>query len=79
MIDKTLPGNVLPHSNPGSSYTKYVVVIVVFVVVFTLNRHPYPASSVNPTSVVNPDPREILIVWPQTVRQRHTKKTIIAN
>ena len=33
----------------------------------------YPASSVHPVSVVIPHPREIYILWSQTVRQRKTK------
>ena len=50
------------------------VVVVVVVVVFTLNRHFYPASSVHPVPVLISYPREILIRWSQTVRQRKTKK-----
>ena len=47
------------------------------VVVFTLNRPFYPASSVHPVSVLIPNPREILIMWSQTaVRQRKTKNKI---
>ena len=44
-------------------------------VVFTLNRPFYPASSAHPVSVLIPYPGEILILWPQTVRQRKTKKS----
>ena len=48
-------------------------------VVFTSNRPFYPAS-VHPVSVLIPYPRELLILWSQTVRQRMTKKhKIIAN
>ena len=52
-------------------HTSYQVVVVV---VFTLNRPFYPASSVHPVSVLIPFPREILLLWSQTVRQRKTKK-----
>ena len=37
-----------------------------------MNRPFYPASSVHPASVLIPHPREILILWPQTVTQRKT-------
>ena len=51
-----------------------VVVAVVVVVVSTLN-HPFsPASSVDPVPVLIPYPREILIMWSQTLRQRKTEK-----
>ena len=43
------------------------------IAVFTLNRPFYPSSSVHPVSVLIPHPREILILWSQTVRQRKTK------
>ena len=52
---------------------------VVGVVVFTLNRPFYPASSVHPVSVLIPYPRETLILWSQTVRQRKTKIIIKKN
>ena len=51
-----------------------VVVVVVIVVVCTSNRPFYPASSAHPVSVLIPCPREILILWSQTVRQTKTKK-----
>ena len=47
--------------------------IVVAVVVSTLNRPFYPASSVPSVSVFIPYPREIPILWSHTVRQRRTK------
>ena len=43
---------------------------VVVVVVFTLNRLFYPASSVLPVSVLIPYPREILMLWSQTAVRR---------
>ena len=49
------------------------VVVVVVVVVFTLNRPFCPASSAHPVSVLILYPREILILWSLTVRQRKTK------
>ena len=43
-------------------------------VYFTLSSPFYPASSsVHPVPVLNPYPREILITWLQTVRQKNTK------
>ena len=50
-----------------------VVVVVVVVVDFKLNRPFDPASSVHPVYVLIPYPREILTLWSQTVRQRKTK------
>ena len=38
-------------------------------VVFTLNRSFYPMTSVHPVSVLI-DPREILIMWSQTDREK---------
>ena len=52
----------------------YACMMICHVVVFTLNRSFYPASSVHPVSVLIPYPREILILWSQTVRQSKTKK-----
>ena len=51
-----------------------VVVVVVVVVVFTLNRSFYPTTSaVPPVSFLILHPREMQIMWSQTVRQRKTK------
>ena len=45
------------------------------VVVFTLNRSFYPTTSaVPPVSFLILHPREIQILWSQTVRQRKTKR-----
>ena len=45
------------------------------VVVFTLNRSFYPTTSaVHPVSVLILHPREMQILWSQTVRQRKTKR-----
>ena len=59
----------------------YVVVVVVVVVVaadvvvFALNRPFYPTTSaVTPVSFLILHPREIKILWPQTGRQRKTKR-----
>ena len=42
-------------------------------IVFTLNRSFYPTSSaVHPVSVLRLNPREIQILWSQTVRQEKT-------
>ena len=58
----------------------HIAVVVAVVFVFTLNRPFYPASSVQPVSVVIPYPREIPILWSQTVRRRKTKKyKMVAN
>ena len=52
-----------------------VVVVVVVVVVFTLNRSFYPTTSaVPPVSFLILHPREMQIMWSQTVRQRKTKR-----
>ena len=45
-------------------------------VVFTLNRSFYPTTSVHPASVLILHPREIQIMWSQTVRQRKNKTAI---
>ena len=51
------------------------VVVVVVVVVFTLNRSFYAATSaVPPGSFLILDPREIQIMWSQTVKKRKTKR-----
>ena len=47
--------------------------IVVVFVVFTSSLPFYPTSSVHPVSVLIPYPREIVILWSQTLRQRETK------
>ena len=53
----------------------HVVVVVVVVVVFTLKRSFYPTTSaVHPVSFLILHPREIQILWSQTVRQRKTKR-----
>ena len=65
-----------------STYTANTRTYVLFkfvVVVLILNCPFYPASSVHPVSVLISYTREILIMWSQTVRQRKTKYTIIAN
>ena len=46
-------------------------------VVFTLNHCFYPTTSVHAVSVLILHPREIQILWSQTVRQRETKTTTI--
>ena len=51
-----------------------VVAVVVVAAVFTLNRPFYPALSAHPVSALILYPKEILILWSQTVRQRKTKK-----
>ena len=49
--------------------------VVVVVVVFTLNRSFYAATSaVPPGSFLILDPREIQIMWSQTVKKRKTKR-----
>ena len=59
----------------GSTRLIHRVVVVVVVVVFTLNRSFYPATSaVPPVSFLIIRPREIQILWSQTVRQRKTKR-----
>ena len=50
------------------------IVVVVVVVVFTLNRSFYPTTAaVHPVSVLIFYPREIQILWSQTVRQKKQK------
>ena len=52
-----------------------VVVVVVVVAVFTINRSFYPTTSAVPqVSFLILHPREIQILWSQTVRQRKTKR-----
>ena len=55
------------HRNSGHN--------VVIAVVFTSNRSFYPttSSAVHPVSVLILHPREIRLVWSQTVKQRNTK------
>ena len=50
------------------------VYVVIFVLVFTLNRSFYPTSAVPPVTVLILHPKEIQIMWSQTVRQRKTKR-----
>ena len=58
----------------GSTRLIHRVVVVVVVVVFTLNRSFYPTTSAAPpVSVLILHPREVQIMWSQTVRQRKTK------
>ena len=55
-----------------------VVVVVVVVVVFTLKRSFYPTTSaVHPVSFLILHPREIQILWSQTVIQRESKTIAI--
>ena len=50
------------------------IVVDVVVVVFTLNRYFYPTTlAVHPVSVLILHPREIQIMWSQTVRKRKNK------
>ena len=51
-----------------------VEVVVVVVVVFALNRSFYPTTSAVPPVFFLINPREIQIMWSQTVRQRKTKR-----
>ena len=46
------------------------------VVVFTLNRIFYQASSLHPVSVLIPYPREILILWSHTETEKYQKHKI---
>ena len=47
-------------------------------VVFTLNCHFYPTTSVHPVPVlILIHPREIQVMWSLTVRQRNPKTTVI--
>ena len=52
------------------------MVVVDVVLVLTLNRSFYPTTSaaVRPVSALILHPRELQIMWPQTVRQGKTKK-----
>ena len=57
---------------PAVPGTPVVVVVVVVVVVFTLNRSFYPTTSaVPPVSFLILHPREMQIMWSQTVRQKN--------
>ena len=47
-------------------------------VVFTLNRSFYPTTSVHPVSALILHPREIQIMWSQTVRQKYADELLNA-
>ena len=53
---------------------KRIYRVCVVCVVFTLNRSFYPTTSVHPVSVLIVHPREIQILWSQTVRQGKPKQ-----
>ena len=55
---------------PQDGYRKTAAVVdIVIVVVFTLNRSFYPTTpAVHPVSVLILHPREIQILWSQTVK-----------
>ena len=57
-------------ADEDSADTSPISSVVVVIVVFTLNRLFYPASSVLPVSVLIPYPREILMLWSQTAVRR---------
>ena len=65
-------------SGPSVEALTLGIVRLVVVVVFTLNRSFYhTTSAVPPVSFLIPHPREIQVLWSQTVRQRKTKRSII--
>ena len=62
-------------------YTQYILLLLLLLLLLfllVLSSHEIVLSiqlpSVHPVSVLIPYPREIPILWPQTVRQRKTKK-----